>query len=468
MEGAGATSARLHVCVAAAYGSHGDVQPMYALALTMARRGHKVALFVSSKHAARLLAREDAAELAETVVIDEPDVEDLWSPGKWGGIVKGPKAVARRWLLTARPLYAAIQARLLNDGTDVVVAHPLNFAARMLHDSTGVPFATVALAPWLLRSRHQCFGWPLVAQGKWAPPWLKGFGYRVLDLLLDSLVVPGELGLRKMYDDLVVPEHAAVVEHATTAPPPPPARVLDSWFHSPQCILGLWPAWYYPAQPDWPSQLVQCGFPLFDESSASGDDMDGDLAAFVAKEDKPLVVVTPGTTNPLLCTTEFFDAALAAVESAGARALLLTPHAPAVDAAPRYAAMRGKGDALQVAYAPLSAVLKRAARAALVHHGGIGTTAQALRSGTPSVVLANAFDQFDNAWAVAEHLGCGVRCVARAFVSDASVAAAAVRSVLASASLRARALAVSARFADASALAAASSAVEALAARAAP
>jgi len=41
----------------------------------------------------------------------------------------------------------------------------------------------------------------------------------------------------------------------------------------------------------------------------------------------------------------------------------------------------------------------------IVHHGGVGTTAAALRSGAPSVVTPCAFDQFDNAQLVQD---CGV------------------------------------------------------------
>ena len=43
----------------------------------------------------------------------------------------------------------------------------------------------------------------------------------------------------------------------------------------------------------------------------------------------------------------------------------------------------------------LSAVLPRSA--ALVHHGGIGTAAQALAAGRPQLVMPMAFDQPDNA-----------------------------------------------------------------------
>jgi UDP:flavonoid glycosyltransferase YjiC (YdhE family) len=46
-------------------------------------------------------------------------------------------------------------------------------------------------------------------------------------------------------------------------------------------------------------------------------------------------------------------------------------------------------------YAPLSLVLPRCA--ALVHHGGIGTSAQGLAAGVPQLTMPMGFDQPDNA-----------------------------------------------------------------------
>jgi rhamnosyltransferase subunit B len=42
-----------------------------------------------------------------------------------------------------------------------------------------------------------------------------------------------------------------------------------------------------------------------------------------------------------------------------------------------------------------------------VHHGGVGTTSQALAAGIPQVIRPMAFDQFDNAARI-ERLRCGV------------------------------------------------------------
>jgi rhamnosyltransferase subunit B len=61
-------------------------------------------------------------------------------------------------------------------------------------------------------------------------------------------------------------------------------------------------------------------------------------------------------------------------------------------------------------YVPLSALLPHVA--VLVHHGGIGTTAEALRAGTPQLVAPFAWDQFDNGARVAA-LGAGLVLPAR-------------------------------------------------------
>jgi UDP:flavonoid glycosyltransferase YjiC (YdhE family) len=58
--------------------------------------------------------------------------------------------------------------------------------------------------------------------------------------------------------------------------------------------------------------------------------------------------------------------------------------------------------------------------AAVVHQGGVGTTAQTLRAGVPQLVMPFAHDQFDNAERV-RRLGCG-RILRRARLSERSLA----------------------------------------------
>jgi UDP:flavonoid glycosyltransferase YjiC (YdhE family) len=80
-------------------------------------------------------------------------------------------------------------------------------------------------------------------------------------------------------------------------------------------------------------------------------------------------------------------------------------------------------------YAPHHAVFARAA--AIVHQGGIGTTAQALASGHPSLVVPFAHDQFDNAERV-RRLGAGLSIPRAEY--NAKTAEAALASLLGDAS----------------------------------
>jgi rhamnosyltransferase subunit B len=98
----------------------------------------------------------------------------------------------------------------------------------------------------------------------------------------------------------------------------------------------------------------------------------------------------------------FFSAALQACQALGRRALLITSYA---DQLPEVLPT----GCHHVAYAPFESVVPRLA--GLVHHGGIGTSAQALAAGVPQLVCPFAHDQFDNA-ARLKRLGVG-RVVAR-------------------------------------------------------
>jgi rhamnosyltransferase subunit B len=60
---------------------------------------------------------------------------------------------------------------------------------------------------------------------------------------------------------------------------------------------------------------------------------------------------------------------------------------------------------LRLDYAAFDSLFPRCR--AVVHHGGIGTLSKALRAGLPQLIVARAYDQFDNA-ARAERLGFGL------------------------------------------------------------
>jgi len=95
---------------------------------------------------------------------------------------------------------------------------------------------------------------------------------------------------------------------------------------------------------------------------------------------------------------QFFRDCIDACQLLGRRGILLTQH-------PEQLPAELPEGIQHFAYLPFSMVLPRAL--ALIHHGGIGTTAQAIAAGIPQVIRPMAHDQPDTAARI-EKLGIGV------------------------------------------------------------
>src|SRR5207245_10780537 len=93
----------------------------------------------------------------------------------------------------------------------------------------------------------------------------------------------------------------------------------------------------------------------------------------------------------------FFRTAVAACDALGARGLLVTKYPYVIPA-------RLPPRVRHCAFAPFRQLLRLCG--AVVHHGGVGTTAAALEAGCPQLVLPLAWDQPDNAARV-RRLGVG-------------------------------------------------------------
>jgi UDP:flavonoid glycosyltransferase YjiC (YdhE family) len=189
----------------------------------------------------------------------------------------------------------------------------------------------------------------------------------------------------------------------------PRGNPLFEGAHAPGLVLALFSRVFARPQPDWPAQTVITGFPFHD---ARPSELAPELASFLNSGPPPLVF-TLGS-SAVAAAGDFYTASLRAVERLGARALFLTgPH-------PQGLPDRLPPATLAWPYAPHEQILPRSA--AIVHQGGIGTTAQALRSGRPMLVAPFAHDQFDNAER-ARRLGVA-EIVARPRYSERTAAAA--------------------------------------------
>lgn len=390
-------------------GSHGDVHPFVGLAAALKRRGHDATLMTNA-HFESLARREGIDFIPFGTSADYLEMTrnpDLWNK------MRGFKTIFTSINSTLRKNYELVAEYVSRNPATIVIGSSLALGARLAKDKLGFPMMTVHLSPSIFRSSISPPNIPGLVMPRWLPIRVKQLMWAAGDrLMIDPLVAPPLNALR---DELELPRVK---------------NVLRDWWLSPDVVVGMFPEWFAPPQLDWPRQTRLTHFPLWDERGHAP--MPRELLNFLNAGDPP-IAFTPGSA--MFQGDRFFRAAVDACKQLGRRGILLSRHLPHIP-----------GDLpssiVHVDYAPFSELLPRVA--ALVHHGGIGTTSQALRAGTPQLIMPMAHDQFDNAMRVRD-LGAGDKIAARRF--RAEPLAAKLDRLLRHDSLRNRCKQLAARFA---------------------
>jgi rhamnosyltransferase subunit B len=352
-------------------GSAGDVLPFLWLARQLRARGHEVTLMTASPF-------RQAIERAGMPFIPVGTDEEFFSvqrdPRLWKPY-RGTQLVLEHVGRNASRYYEALLALHRRQPVDLVLAPVIAFGARIFLESARVPFVTVHLQPGVIFSLHDT---PVFFNGM---AWTKNLP-RLAKRIIFSLPNPA--------DRCALPHVRAACRSAGVTPP---RGLIREWWHSPDGVLLLFPAWYSPPQPDWPRECFQHAFPL--EDLAAEEPLPPALGAFLAGGPAP-VVFTAGSAN--VQAAEFFRVALEASRRIGARAVFVTrDHSQLPPSLPP--------EACAVEYVAFSRVLPHAS--VFVHHGGIGTLSQGFAAGVPQLLMPMAHDQPDNADRLAR-LGAGL------------------------------------------------------------
>ena len=278
---------------------------------------------------------------------------------------RGPERMLRELLFPAlRDMYADLRDACA--GADLLFAGELVYAAPMLAETTGIAWASFALAPLSFFSAYDP---PVVPPYPWLAHFYR-FGPAVGHLIarFGHAVTKSWIGpVLELRKELGLPEG--------------PHPVFEGKF-SPRLVVAMFSSVMATPQRDWPPNTVQTGFTFYDAATGA---LPPELEAFLAAGAPP-VVFTLGSAA-VLDPGAFFHESIAAAARLGIRALVIAGESRPKETPPPNVHVTG--------YAPYSATFARAA--AIVHQGGIGTTAQALRAGKPMIVVPYGFDQPDNA-----------------------------------------------------------------------
>jgi UDP:flavonoid glycosyltransferase YjiC (YdhE family) len=348
--------------VLACWGSYGDLFPYLAIALRLKALGHEPVLATVPFY--RGIVEGEGIPFHPM----RPDVnpDDRMLLRRVMDPARGTEVIVRELVVPA--VRQAFEDLLdVAAGADLVVSHPITFAAPLAAEVLRVPWLSSVLAPTSMFSVHD---FPLL------PPHPALLRAARLSPLLAR-------GFMKLAHRITGPWTAPVRQFRAELGLPDRGDPLYEGQFSPHGTLALFSEMFGAPQRDWPLRTKATGFVFYGQRSSPLPD---DVAAFL--EDGPAPVVFTLGSSAVNAPGEFYAESAKAATRAGRRALLLVGR-ELVD-------RKWPASVLAAEYAPHHLVFPRAA--AVVHHGGIGTTAQVLAAGRPMLVVPHAHDQPDNAY----------------------------------------------------------------------
>lgn len=352
--------------VITSFGSYGDLNPYLGLGRALAARGHTPVLALPASYRSHV----ESAGLHFHAVAPDVDVTDRVTVARAMHPLRGADFLVRHLVLPhLEAAYHDLEAAAV--GADLLVSHPLTFAAPLLAERRGLPWASSVLAPLNFFSRSDP---PLVAPS------------RALDALLrrrPSLYASLIPLARRMTRQWTTP----VRQLRRALSLPAGGHPLFEGQFSPHLVLAMFSRHLATPQPDWPPNTVVTGAIPFD---AIHGPMPDAMRDFLDAGDPPVVFTLGSAAVGASHAATFFRVSVQAAQRLGLRAILLTGRE-----AGHQLAVGHDARILVAEWAPHSALFPRAS--VIVHQGGAGTLHTALGAGRPMLIVPFAHDQPDNA-----------------------------------------------------------------------
>lgn len=258
-----------------------------------------------------------------------------------------------------------VKSRYLENPNLLIVSLCKNNGARAAADILNIPCVTITLSPSLIFSSIAPSPTSLWRLPKWLPkllhrPFLIYRYTRTKNIFYTKKITNDFKSVRKSLNALPIGKN----------------NLTNEILH-----LGFFPEWFGQRPKDWPKEINLVGFPLFDTVMDKSREI---ISEFVTKNGMPIVFTT-GTG-----VTDIEDFIQEGIEICKMLQL------PGLFVGGDKQDLSHYGDEyLHLSYVDFEYALPKCK--AIIHHGGMGTLAQAIKAGIPQLIRPLKFDQPDNA-----------------------------------------------------------------------
>lgn len=339
-------------------GSYGDVLPLVAIGKEFVKCGHIVYLMTNGNFQSlaedngfNFLALGTQEEYLET--IDSVDVHNSFDLGS--------KLLEFLVLAPIDEMIAHMKSIAMEDL--LIVSYPGNIGIKAYAERYNIPFVSTVFAPILFESTLQPSRLSRFHILERLPNFLLRAFYFLSHKAIDLILVSKINEIRSQFD-----------LHPITS--------TYSWILSSELVLGLFHEEFSTNPKDWPPQIELTGFALACiESNESSDE----LNLFIENH-QHVILFTQGTPNAKVLP--FFQIVQKVCDKLNIAAIFLSQFQEQLESFHSENIFVTKSLDLSDILPKLDGV---------VHHGGIGTTAQSLNAGIPQIIVPWGVDQFDNA-----------------------------------------------------------------------
>ncbi|WP_288929735.1 glycosyltransferase [uncultured Maritimibacter sp.] len=345
------------------YGSRGDVQPFVALGRALVARGHEVTLGTARRF--ETFVREAGlgfAPMSDAMLnlLDTEAGRDMMESTQ--GVLQSLK-----WTVMLTRTVGPAQAELIGDSwaaaeavdPDLIVFHPKTYAGPHIAEKRGIPAVLAMLVPMMVPTGER----PNVGFPDTGWQWWNRFSYRFVNR---TLAFSAGRHVREMRAERGLPKQRRF------------DLLRDSRGRMLPVLNAVSPS-VLPAPRDWPDEAVMTGYWFTDQGDWTPPD---DLAAFLEAGPPPVYVGFGSMAGR--SPGRLAKAVIEALTRTGMRGIIATGWGGLKPADLPDTIHKIEG-------APHDWLFPR--MAAIVHHGGAGTTAAAIRAGKPQVIVPFFGDQ---------------------------------------------------------------------------